>query len=697
MINQKNVQMLDYLCGMALEKQSVRVDELAKKFGVSNRTIRYDLERIDDYLQEIGYHPLRHVKGMGVILDCSAEDIAKVRQTLNQVHARDYALSKVERKLYLRLLLLDAEQPLKYEQLADELYVSRKTVIEDMRTIKEEDAALGVHIHSSRQGIAYDADEYHLRQVILRSLLDRFDANELWQMIRGDYLNQSIAIEKKWRDIISLPRVQDIERLLHQTEVEQNETLHDQEFYLTMLLSAFALSRIRRGRSISSCAEEVCPPAWLQDFLLRMQENGTGELPQPEQGYIALELKSILNISNQEHAQILASVVAENLLVRVSEVLRYHYYADQMLRNGLQQHLYRLIQNKKVSTRQVSSIVSTVRQEHEALYGCIRSYIQQIPELHTVGHLEDECALLAVHFCASDERRMMMDRASVKVLVVCANGVGTAQIVSATVVKYFPQMEVLATTSVHNVQEKIRQEQPEMILSTISLPPLPVPVIRINPFMTGRDLDKIRSFIVQHKKEEYSDDKMQQLYRRILETIADTCEVQDRQALEHGVAEILGIAPPRNSALLHIVHEECILVGLEAENWEQAVRGSAAPLVEHGYVEPRYVQAMVDNIKRMGSYIVILPGIAMPHALQTDGVINPCLGVSILKTPIEFGNDANDPVRIVLCMSAMNNQEHMQEMSELIEVFSDEESVQNICNARSSRDILQIIRSYCDG
>ena len=50
--------------------------------------------------------------------------------------------------------------------------------------------------------------------------------------------------------------------------------------------------------------------------------------------------------------------------------------------------------------------------------------------------------------------------------------------------------------------------------------------------------------------------------------------------------------------LMEMIREECILLDVEAENWEEAVRKSAEPLIAHGYIEPRYLTAMLKNIRK---------------------------------------------------------------------------------------------------
>ena len=75
-----------------------------------------------------------------------------------------------------------------------------------------------------------------------------------------------------------------------------------------------------------------------------------------------------------------------------------------------------------------------------------------------------------------------------------------------------------------------------------------------------------------------------------------------------------------NTVLRNLLTEKTIQLNVEAKNWEQAVRMGGQLLIDNGFVESRYVDAMVKAVKEMGPYIVIAPGIAMPHARPEEGV-----------------------------------------------------------------------------
>lgn len=685
--------MLTCLCDYAQASRYVRVEELAAKFRVSVRTVRYDLDKIDYYLKSNGYPKLERAKGTGVILKASQAVIDQIRKTLCEMQVDTYVLSRLERSLYIQMILFTADAPIRYEDLAENLCVSRKTVIEDVRAIKEEDNPHDAHICAAKNGIYYSGDEAQLRKAILDRILRLFTPIELWELGFGIYLNRSIAIEKKWLEIMENSDAAALEELLLQVECAEKLVLSDDQFYLTILLTSLARNRTVRGYPIVSDAAFKQPlPRLFALFFEKIKMNLHWELSSAEQEYVHSEIGRILNDSGHERAEKLADVITETLLVRVSDEFSRKYYLDNALRTGLREHLISVIKNGSNRRNNNESVVQAIVHEHSALLSCIHDCLQQIPGLRLNDQTEQESAFIALHFCAADERRSMSSGSKYKALMVCASGVGTSKILSATVIKHFPQIQVVASSSLHNVQGIVDQHHPDFILTTVPLNCRNMPVIQVNALMTDADVDRVRSFIASNRKP--SDDfAYRDIFHELLNVVMENCSIHDQERLERGLMRILGIEKRREPRLLKLVQPECIQIGLEPHDWESAVHLSAQPLVDGGYLEARYVDAMISNIHEMGPYIVIMPGVAMPHSLPQDGVINSCLGISVLKKPVSFGNEANDPVRIILTLGALDNQEHMKEMSDLINLFSNEEVINRICAAKSSDEIMELLRS----
>ncbi len=132
---------------------------------------------------------------------------------------------------------------------------------------------------------------------------------------------------------------------------------------------------------------------------------------------------------------------------------------------------------------------------------------------------------------------------------------------------------------------------------------------------------------------------------------------------------------------------------LTVENWEEAIRAAGKLLVDDGAVEPRFVEAMIRVAQELGPYIVVAPGIALPHARPEDGVKRASISAISLKKPIEFGHEKNDPVRLVIALAAEDNKQHVQGLADLAAVLGKAETVERLMAAESKDELLDIMWS----
>ena len=128
-----------------------------------------------------------------------------------------------------------------------------------------------------------------------------------------------------------------------------------------------------------------------------------------------------------------------------------------------------------------------------------------------------------------------------------------------------------------------------------------------------------------------------------------------------------------------------ISVGRRAADWEEAVRLGGRLMIDAHLVEPRYIDEIVKNHREIGPYFVIAPGIAMPHAKPENGVLKTGYALVTLAEPVEFGDEDNDPVDVLIFAGAINREEHNQEVIPQIAELCDSEDV--IDALRRARDV----------
>jgi PTS system ascorbate-specific IIA component len=140
-------------------------------------------------------------------------------------------------------------------------------------------------------------------------------------------------------------------------------------------------------------------------------------------------------------------------------------------------------------------------------------------------------------------------------------------------------------------------------------------------------------------------------------------------------------------ALAKAFAENSIRVGAVALDREHAIEMSGELLVASGRSTPEYTESMLEAVAENGPYIVIAPGIALAHGRPSEAVLEIGLSLVTLAESVVFGNEANDPVRLVIGLCATDHSSHIDIMAELATFLGDSDSVNSLLNAVDSDQI----------
>ena len=150
------------------------------------------------------------------------------------------------------------------------------------------------------------------------------------------------------------------------------------------------------------------------------------------------------------------------------------------------------------------------------------------------------------------------------------------------------------------------------------------------------------------------------------------------------------------SLLQDLLSEDNVSFRYPAETWEDVIRHGGQLMVDAGFTEPTYTEAMIDVVRDMGPYIVLAPGLAMPHARPEMGAKQVGTALVTLEKPIDFGSPENDPVSVAVFLCAPNKEEHIQLLTDIATLFEDEEFLDAAVNFESIEDVQSFLAEHLD-
>lgn len=122
--------------------------------------------------------------------------------------------------------------------------------------------------------------------------------------------------------------------------------------------------------------------------------------------------------------------------------------------------------------------------------------------------------------------------------------------------------------------------------------------------------------------------------------------------------------------------QEHISLKDHAASWQKAIQLAAQPLLEKKLINEHYITSMIQNVLDNGPYIVIMPDVAMPHSRSEDGAFATAVSILKLKEAVMFPQDKE--VHLIIVLAAADNDAHMELLSDMVDVFMDEEKMSRI-------------------
>ncbi|GAK84680.1 PTS system, mannitol-specific IIC component/ IIB component /IIA component [Vibrio ponticus] len=138
------------------------------------------------------------------------------------------------------------------------------------------------------------------------------------------------------------------------------------------------------------------------------------------------------------------------------------------------------------------------------------------------------------------------------------------------------------------------------------------------------------------------------------------------------------------------IQAENIHLGLQAANKQDAIRFAGNKLVELGYAEPEYVDAMFEREKMVSTYLG--ESIAVPHGtIEAKDKVKKT-GIVICQYPagIQFTDDHDDVAKLVIGIAAKND-EHIQVITTITNALDEPDAIDTLTSTTDVNEILNIL------
>lgn len=675
------------------------IETLTSHYKVSERTIRYDIKDIEYWLKQHQLGSISTVYGKGFLLSSSKSQKKILLDQLQEYKPMENYYSSEERQKILLLELLNSEEPIKSEYLQNKVKVSRGTILKELKFVEQWlDKYKLTLIKKPNYGIKIEGNESSKRNALIGLARDYMSTEQILGVIKSIESNTkrpNPSYNYLYRDMLmSTVDLELLEKSLYQLQDLLGVQLGDNSFASLFTHLAIAIQRIQMGKNIFFPPEDLIllekTDAFktCEVFAQILNDTFNVTIPKPEIGYITLHIlaaqlhkKSIADIKNASPSLTRANLLinATNLLLNDEQInfmemavditnsiktqLGIEFENEDQMLLDLCIHLKPAIHRCKYKMFLTNPLLDDIKKNYYRLFLIVKEALLLLHFKYPIEMDDHEISYITLHFAAEIEKGKVLFSKKLNVLLVCASGLGTAKMLHNRILTNFSDLNIIDSISYLDYFKQSSLSV-DLVISTIPLKQSQHPCIVVNPLLKKEDIERIETFIFEHH--------------------APTTHspVKDTS---------LSIASKAETSLAQLLTPEHIRLDVSASSWQEALHLGADILLENGYITPEYTKQIIENIHKLGPYIVIAPGIAFSHASYKVGVKKLGMSLIRLQEAVEFGHEKNDPVKLIFTLAPSDKTSHYDALTTLMNILLDPRELNILFNSKNMDEILKIL------
>lgn len=677
-----------------LSNRLITIKQLEEQTNCTRRQINYDLEKINEWLVKQNLNPIKNKRGYGLLIDEKTKE--RILAILPNLQTKEYVFSNDIRHFLILVYLFINTNYVSVIHLSDLLNVSRNTILNSIKSASQYAKHFNVNLTYNRQnGYHLHGKEMDIRNLIFKCI------SELLLKTNGMNILEDLYNEKKGRGHFKKTYksihtfLRNIEEKLQVVFVE--ERMKELSVFLTFLIirmdgrhSIFFPLELQKTLKDTSYYKVIFKEISKLNWDLQVN------VPEKEMIYLTILLLGLnLRYDNQlYHNQINEKELYElvdEILLDFETLACVNFTNREQAKKSLFLHLkpayYRMIYNIPIS----NPYLEKIKEEYFDLFILVKRSLKKLEELAKTPISDDEVGFITLHFGAFLKERGLPYRRK-RGIIVCPNGLATSNMLKKQIEKLVPEIEIVNVISIREYDYS-KEDEFDVIFSTVMLQ-TNKPLIIVPPLLTALDKAKIIQeidFILNGTKSLYPN------ANKLLQVIKLFATVHDEDGLYKAITEVLtgrlvekigGYKP----VLKELLTREMIQLADSIDSWENAIQLAAKPLLEIQAIEETYIEAMIENVKKLGPYIVLTPYVAIPHARPEHGVKKIGMSLLKLKNPVSFSNNnSSKDVHLIFVLSAVDNETHLKALSQLTELIDDEENINKLIAANSVEEIIPLI------
>lgn len=648
----------------------ISLQTIAEQTGVSKRSVYYDICSINEWLDRNGLLELEIERGLGILI--SHEEKQKIEEFLQEKQREDYHVyAPSERVKIIICFLVHSKEQVYIEQIMEVCQVSRNTVFGDMRVVVKQLQEYSLELkYESKKGYRIVGDVIRMRALFflyINSLMELYEKGTLNFLNRDEiqeYLNKLYIIKEELKV----------------------EYVAGNLMALAMLIPIMYHNR-----------KKILFPGLKRDEIFRTKEyhlidQQFNELKEDEKIYLCLHLLgSRISITTDEifESRSNQSVygIVKALVTEFEKTACVIFEEREELERALFLHINTSLYRYQYGIQIGNPLGDDIMKEYPNLFEITKIVSQYLEQMIGIPIPDSEVAYLALHFGASLKISKKQGN-KLRILVVCANGISTRNMLRREIKKLLPEAEIVDSVAAVDVMNA--QNVCDLVISTINVKSV-VPVIVVSPILSDEDRKRVLNhhIVYNNQKNNYIDtiyqtaikyipiEQHENFRREFMKRVYGETENHDIPVLYHetGIMDCLDLTK--------------IVISHERMTWQDSILLAGKNLVETGSIETRYLDTIISQTLYYGPYMFITEDIMLAHAKPEDGVNRMGLSMAVFQNPVFFSKDKK--AKLIFVLAAEDQEKHLKILKDILQIAEQKESCMNLFQADTAETILSVL------
>lgn len=557
------------------KKSYINSIELADMLGVSSRTVKRDLKEISEILKNNGAEVEATNQGYRLIVN---EDELFSQFINENISSSAEVSGKKSDKVNGILELLLSNIYINQDKIADELYISRSSINKVMMDVKNVLSEYKITIQNKpHYGYILEGNEIDIRNCMVKFLTQRKDdnsiliSNRLVGFKEEDYYNLLEEIKNIFKDLKITKNDIEINYITRYIVISIFRVKYNCEIVLDDNIN------ISLDNSVISASKTIAK---------KIKERFKVEFTFEDILYISYIIgNNHIEIKELDDSGISVEQMVIHAIDKIKNEYDIDFFRDGTLLKGLINHLYTSYSRYCLNVTLDNPLINLIKSKYIEAYNYSILFSKVFKEEYGISMTEEDIGYIALHFAASLERSIMNN--SLKAIIVCSSGVGTAELLKTRITKKFQNIAIKGVYPAY-ILDSLELSDIDLIISTVNLEgvSLEKEVINVSPLLTDEDEEKINEHIKKQRDYDY---------------------------------------------LQNLMSNDLFFTNIEASSKEEVIEIMTKIMIERDIITEETKEHILKREEMSSTEITNL--VAIPHCIAKENK-NSVLAIGILKRPI---------------------------------------------------------------